>query len=61
MAAVVTLVDRALPPMPAPPRLALLVALGAVSYAAWLWTFSRTLVGELMAMLGRRPEQAAAT
>jgi O-antigen/teichoic acid export membrane protein len=55
MAAIVALVDRALPPMPPPMRLAILVAIGALSYGAWLLSAARSTLGELLAIVRRRP------
>ncbi len=55
MALIVHLVDLALPPLPPPTRLALLVAVGAGSYGAWLASFARPLLGELLATVRRRP------
>ena len=55
MALIVRLVDLALPPMPAPGRLLLLVAVGAASYGAWLATFARALLTDLLATVRRTP------
>ena len=53
MAMVVVMVDRlvALPPLP---RLALLVAIGGVTYFGWLLAFARPMVRETMAMVHKR-------
>ncbi len=53
MAAIVVAVDRSLPPLAPVPRLAVLVAAGAVTYAAALLTFARPLVRELAALARR--------
>jgi O-antigen/teichoic acid export membrane protein len=60
MAIVVTLVDRSLPPLGPPARLAVLVAVGAATYGAWLAVFARTTVRELVAMVRKRPVPAPA-
>lgn len=54
MALVVTSVDSALPQLPAPPRLLLLVGVGAVSYAAWLMLFARGVVREIIELVRLR-------
>src|SRR3712207_4816243 len=50
--------DSLLPPLAAPARLAMLVGIGAASYAAFLFLFARPLVDEALALL--RPRAAAA-
>ncbi|MFN3435929.1 MAG: polysaccharide biosynthesis C-terminal domain-containing protein, partial [Sphingomonas sp.] len=55
MALVVMLADRALPPLPAPARLAALVAVGAATYGIWLALFARATVRELVALVAKRP------
>ena len=55
MALVVMLADRALPPLPAPTRLAALVAVGAATYGIWLALFARATVRELVALVAKRP------
>jgi O-antigen/teichoic acid export membrane protein len=60
MATVVVLVDRALPPLDAPVRLLLLVAIGAATYGAWLIAFARNTVRELIAVIRKRPVTPAA-
>lgn len=60
MAVTVTLVDRALPPLHALPRLAILVATGGLVYGAWLRAFSRQVVHELIAIIRHRPLPDAA-
>lgn len=54
MTAVVLLVGRLLPVLPPLPHLAVLVGIGAISYVAWLATFSRPLLGELLTLAWRR-------
>jgi O-antigen/teichoic acid export membrane protein len=58
MALVVTLTDRALPSIEVHARLALLVAVGAASYAGLLVVFAQKLVRELVAVLRHRPLDA---
>ncbi|MBW4331401.1 lipopolysaccharide biosynthesis protein [Stakelama sp. CBK3Z-3] len=54
MAALVLLVSHALPPgMAALPELAILVATGAASYAAWMLLFARATVREVWALVRR--------
>lgn len=53
MAGVVWLVDRAIDLAPLP-RLALLVAIGAVTYAAWLLVFARPVVRDTIALIRNR-------
>ncbi len=55
MALLVTIADGLLPAMPALPRLALLVAVGAASYAGWLVVFARPLLRDIAATVGRGP------
>jgi len=59
MAVVVTLTDRSLPPLAPPARLAVLVAIGAATYGAWLALFARGTVRELIAVVRKRPVPAA--
>lgn len=54
MALAVALFDRALPPLPAPARLGLLVTGGVLSYAAILRLFCPATISELTALLRRR-------
>jgi O-antigen/teichoic acid export membrane protein len=58
MALVVTAVDRTLPPLDMPARLAALVVTGAIIYAGSLALFARSLVRELIATVRREPDQA---
>lgn len=60
MALAVTGLDWLLPPMPAPMRLAVLVAGGGGAFAAILLVTSRATVDELARLLLRRPAGAAA-
>ncbi len=55
MAAVVLLVDRALPPLAAATRLGLLVATGGAVYAGWLLVFARTSIAALLSLVRPRP------
>lgn len=55
MALAVRLVDQTLPSSDAHARLAILVAVGAVVYAAWMAVFARSLIRELVATIRRRP------
>ena len=55
MAAIVVLVDHTLPVMAPHPRLAILVAVGGAAYSAWMLTFSRPIVRELVAIVLKRP------
>ena len=55
MALAVGLVDLLLPATPPQPRLAILVLVGAATYGAWLWTFARDVVRELVAIVLKRP------
>ena len=54
MALVVSSVDRLLPPLAAPVRLAALVATGGLVYGGWLLLFARQSVDELIALVRRR-------
>lgn len=54
MAACVVLVDRALPAMPQPARLAALVAAGGAVYGGWLLCFARERVGEVLQLVLKR-------
>lgn len=58
MALVVRSVDGALPAVQVQLRLAILVAVGAAVYGAWLAVFARATVRELIAVVRRRPLQA---
>ena len=58
MALIVGLVDDALPPLAPPLRLGALVAVGAVAYAAWMLTFSRDAVREMIAIVRKEPVPA---
>lgn len=60
MAIIVTLVDGMLPPFAPLVRLALLVTVGAATYAGWLALFARHAVRELIAIVVRQPAPAAA-
>lgn len=53
MAVAVLAIDPLVANAPPLPRLAALVALGAVTYAAALWTLARPLVAELVALIRR--------
>lgn len=53
MAILVALVDRTLPALAPQPRLAILVATGAATYAGWLSLFARPLLADLRAAIGR--------
>ena len=55
MALAVHGIDRALPPLHPAARLAILVASGALIYGAWLLAFARDAIGELAAVVRRRP------
>jgi O-antigen/teichoic acid export membrane protein len=55
MAAVVTGLDALLPPLALVVRLAALVGVGALVYAGWLGVFARARLGELGALVRRRP------
>ena len=54
MAAVVVLVDRALPPFSPGLRLLALVSIGGVIYGGWMLAFSRTTVQALLALVRKR-------
>jgi O-antigen/teichoic acid export membrane protein len=58
MALVVGLIDRTLPPLYAPWRLALLVTIGAVVYATWMLVFARAIIRELISVLRKQPTPA---
>ena len=58
MGLVVTVIARALPPLPPPATLAVLVASGATVYLGWLTIFARGVIGELSATIRRRPVAA---
>ncbi len=60
MAIIVSLLDRALPPLAPQPRLVLLGATGALVYCGWMLTFSRHVVRVLIAIVLKRPLPAAA-
>lgn len=53
MALVVLLIDRALPPLSALPRLAILTTGGAIAYAGWLALFARGTVRAVIGMARR--------
>ena len=53
MAVSVTLADRVAGGLPALPRLAVLVVIGAAIYLGWIMTFARSRLVEMLAMLGR--------
>jgi len=55
MALVVTAADRLLPDAAPVLRLAMLVAIGAATYGAWLALFARGTVRELVAMVRKQP------
>lgn len=55
MGAVVLLVDRTLPALAPVPHLITLIAVGGAAYAAWMWTFGREVVRELIAIVLKRP------
>lgn len=54
MAAGVVLLDRALPVMPHPARLALLVSFGSAIYGGWLLTFARERIDEMLKLVLKR-------
>jgi O-antigen/teichoic acid export membrane protein len=54
MALLVSLLDRALPALPAPTRLAALVPVGAAAYAGWLALFARAALREVLDTLRNR-------
>ena len=58
MAIVVQIVDHALPALPSPLHLAILVGTGGLAYGALLLAFARPLVTELINMLRRRKPEA---
>lgn len=55
MGLAVTLVDRSLPALRPVPHLLILIAVGGAAYAAWMWTFSRGVIRELLAIVLKRP------
>ncbi|MCK8458172.1 lipopolysaccharide biosynthesis protein [Sphingomonas faeni] len=55
MALVVGLVDRTLPPLDAPWRLAILVPIGVVVYAGWMLIFARATIREVIAIARKQP------
>ncbi|MEG8048866.1 lipopolysaccharide biosynthesis protein [Sphingomonas aurantiaca] len=55
MAAIVTLVDRSLPPLDAHWRLAVLVPVGAAVYASWMGLFARPTIRELISVARKQP------
>jgi O-antigen/teichoic acid export membrane protein len=54
MALIVSLLARALPPMPALAQLALLGCSGAFAYGAWLALFARDTLAEIVALVRNR-------
>ena len=60
MGAVVTGVDRLLPPLAPPVRLAALVPVGVVAYAAFVLLFARDTVSQALAVVRGRGKPAAA-
>lgn len=58
MALAVTLIDRALPAMPQPARLAALVAGGGLIYCLWLLLFARETVDDLIRLVRGRNANA---
>ncbi|MES2097461.1 MAG: lipopolysaccharide biosynthesis protein [Pseudomonadota bacterium] len=54
MALIVTLTDRALPPLSPLPRLAILASVGVAAYGAWLMIFARGVVRELVELVRLR-------
>jgi hypothetical protein len=55
MAALVVLADGALPALAAPARLAVLIAVGALSYAVLLGLFARGVVIDAWTLIRREP------
>ncbi len=55
MGIAVALIARALPPLPSPATLLILVAAGAAIYVGWLAVFARGVIGELSDTIRRRP------
>ena len=55
MALAVWLVDQRLPVLDPVWRLAVLLAVGGVVYAGWMLAFARAALGELVAVLRKRP------
>jgi O-antigen/teichoic acid export membrane protein len=60
MGAVVTGVDRLLPPLAPPVRLAALVPVGVLAYAGFVMLFARDIVSQALAMVRGRAKPAAA-
>ncbi len=60
MALVVAFVDHLLPPIAPPFHLAVLVAVGVATYGAWLATFARGTVRELIAVVRKQAVPATA-
>ena len=58
MALAVWLVDQRLPVLDPVWRLAVLLAVGGVVYAGWMLAFARAALGELVAVLRKRPVAA---
>lgn len=56
MGIIVTLVAKALPSLPAPVTLVILVITGAAIYIGWLTMFARDLMGELNRTIRRQPQ-----
>ena len=54
MGLIVTLIDRALPPLAPLPRLALLVSVGGASYVALLFAFARETLAGAIALVRNR-------
>lgn len=59
MAAVVVLIDRVLPELPMPARLAVLVAGGGTVYAGWLLMFAPAVVQDLIRLVRRETPSPA--
>ena len=55
MGVTVMMVDGALPTLPAPLRLAVLVAVGGGVYIGWLGIFSRAVIDEIILIVRRQP------
>jgi hypothetical protein len=60
MGAVVAGVDRLLPPLAPPVRLATLVPVGVIAYAGFVLLFARDIVNQALAMARGRGKPAAA-
>jgi len=58
MTLVITMVDAVLPPIDVHWRLALLVPIGGLVYAAWMLVFARSTVADLIAVIRKRPVTA---